>query len=89
MTGFDNVTGKYWSTWNDSMSTGIMISEGSCDLAKDTCAFVGSWNDPLKGKVTARMVSKRVSPGVETFEMFSAGKDGKETRMMEITYTKK
>ena len=29
--GFDNVTGKYWATWSDSMSTGLMVSEGSCD----------------------------------------------------------
>src|SRR5687768_11721588 len=26
MMGYDNVTGKYWSTWNDNMSTGIMVS---------------------------------------------------------------
>ena len=31
MTGYDNVTGKYWSTWTDSMSTGLMVSEGTCD----------------------------------------------------------
>ena len=35
MTGFDNVSGKYWSTWNDSMSTGIMVSEGTCDASED------------------------------------------------------
>ena len=29
MMGFDNVSGKYWSTWTDSMSTGLMVSEGS------------------------------------------------------------
>src|SRR5512132_483462 len=23
MSGFDNVTGKYWSTWTDSMGTGL------------------------------------------------------------------
>jgi hypothetical protein len=88
MTGFDNVSGKYWATWTDSMSTGIMLSEGTCD-AQHACTFVGSWNDPVKGRVTSRMVSRRVSPGVETFEMYSVGKDGKETRMMEMTYTRK
>ena len=31
MTGYDNVSGKYWSTWTDSMSTGLMLSEGTCD----------------------------------------------------------
>ena len=48
MMGFDNVTGKYWSTWNDSMSTGIMVTEGTCDAQGKTCTFTGSWNDPSR-----------------------------------------
>ena len=89
MTGYDNVTGKYWATWNDSMSTGIMVSEGTCD-AKHTCTFTGSWNDPIKkAPVKARMVSRVTGPTTEVFEMYGPGKDGKEMKMMEITYTKK
>ena len=89
MHGYDNVTGKHWSTWNDSMSTGIMVNEGTCDAA-GACTFTGSWNDPVKkGKVTARMTSKWTSPTTELFEMHVPGKDGKEFKMMEITYTKK
>ena len=86
--GFDNVTGKYWSTWTDSMSTGIMVNEGSCD-AKKTCTFTGSWNDPIKkGPVKARMTTRWTSPTTQVFEMYGPGKDGKEMKMMEITYTK-
>ncbi|HVF59817.1 MAG TPA: DUF1579 domain-containing protein [Thermoanaerobaculia bacterium] len=89
MHGYDNVTGKYWATWNDSMSTGVMLSEGTCD-AQGVCTFTGSWNDPVtKGKITARMVSRWTSPTTEVFEMHVPGKDGKEFKMMEITYTKK
>jgi hypothetical protein len=89
MRGYDNVTGKYWSTWNDSMSTGVMLSEGTCD-AKETCTFKGSWNDPIKkGKVESRMTSRWTSPTTEVFEMYGPGRDGKEMKMMEITYTKK
>lgn len=89
MHGYDNVTGKHWSTWNDSMSTGLMVSEGSCDAAGN-CTFTGSWNDPVKkGKVTSRMTTKWTSPTVQIFEMYGPGKDGKEFKMMEITYTKK
>ena len=47
MMGFDNVSGKYWSTWTDNMSTGIMVSEGMCD-AQNSCIFKGSWNDAVK-----------------------------------------
>jgi hypothetical protein len=88
LAGYDNVSGKHWSTWTDSMSTGIMLSEGTCD-AKDSCAYTGSWNDPItKGKITARMTSRWTSPTVQVFEMYTPGKDGKEMKMMEITYTK-
>jgi hypothetical protein len=88
MTGFDNVSGKYWATWNDSMSTGIMVSEGKCD-AKRNCTFTGSWNDPIKkAPVKARMTSRWPTPTTEIFEYFGPGKDGKEMKMMELTYTK-
>ena len=89
MRGYDNVTGKYWSTWTDSMSTGLMVSEGTCD-DKGACTFKGSWNDPVKKtEVTARMTSRWASPTVEVFEMYGPGRDGKEFKMMEMTYTKK
>jgi len=88
MMGYDNVSGKYWSTWNDSMSTGIMVSEGTCD-AKNSCTFTGVWNDPIKkGPVKARMTTRWTSPTTEVFEMFGPAKDGKEFKMMELTYTK-
>jgi hypothetical protein len=35
------------------------------------------------------MTSRIASPGTEVFEMYGPGKDGKEMKMMEITYTKK
>ena len=89
MTGYDNVTGKYWSTWTDSMSTGLMVSEGTCDAQK-VCSFTGSWNDPItKGPVKMRMTSRWLSPTTEILEMYGPGKDGKEMKMMEMTYTKK
>jgi hypothetical protein len=90
MMGFDNVSGKYWSTWNDSMSTGIMVNEGTCDPQAKSCTFTGSWNDPIKkGPVKARMTTRWTSPTTEVFEMYGPGKDGSEMKMMEITYTKK
>jgi hypothetical protein len=71
------------------MSTGLMVSEGTCD-DKGACTFTGSWNDPVtKGKVNARMTTRWTSPNVEVFEMYTPGPDGKEMKMMEITYTKR
>jgi len=89
MMGYDNVTGKYWSTWTDSMSTGLMVSQGTCDAQK-VCTFTGGWNDPIKKTpVKARMKTRWTSPTTEIFEMYAPGKDGKEMKMMEITYIKK
>lgn len=87
--GFDNVSKKYWSTWNDSMSTGVMISEGTCD-AKGACTFTGVSNDPISKKpVKARMTSRWTDPDTELFEMYMPGPDKKEAKMMEITYRKR
>jgi hypothetical protein len=89
MTGYDNVTGKYWSIWMDTMGTGMMVSEGTCD-AQEVCSYKGSWNDPVrKGPVEARTTTRWTSPTTEFFEMFGPDKNGKEMKMMEITYTKK
>jgi hypothetical protein len=89
MMGYDNVSGEYWSTWMDSMSTGLMVSRGSCDAA-GTCTFTGSWNDPVKkGPVTARMTTRWTTATTQVFEMFGPGRDGKEMKMMEIVYRKK
>jgi hypothetical protein len=89
MQGYDNVSGKYWGTWNDSMSTGLMVSEGTCD-DQGACDFTGSWNDPVtKGKTVARMTTKRISPTQELFEMYAPGPDGQEMKMLEITYTRR
>ena len=89
MRGYDNVTGKYWGTWIDSMSTGMMVSEGNCD-ASGTCSFTGTMNDPMTKKPsTVRMTSRRQDAKTEIFEMYGTGPDGKEMKMMEIAYTKK
>ena len=85
--GFDNVTGKYWSTWSDSMSTGLMVSEGTCD-AKLTCTYTGTYHDPVsKQPQTSRMTTRWTDKSTEVFEMYGPGPDGKEAKMMEITYT--
>jgi hypothetical protein len=70
------------------MSTGLMVSHGTCD-DKMACSFTGSWNDPVrKAPVQARMTTRWTGPTTEVFEMYGPDKQGKEMKMMEITYTK-
>ena len=87
--GYDNVSGKWWSTWTDSMSTGIMVSKGECD-EKYNCTYVGTYNDPVKGgPVTNRYEAKWTSPDEQHFAMYGTGRDGNEVKMMEMTYTRR
>lgn len=87
--GFDNVTGKYWATWNDSMTTGLMVSQGTCD-AQHACKYTGVYHDAVtKQPVTARMTTRWTDANTEVFEMYAPGMDGKEMKMMEITYKKR
>lgn len=88
MHGYDNVSKKHWSTWTDSMSTGLMVSEGTCDDA-GKCTMTGSWNDPVTGgTIESRMEVWWEDDSTQMFVMY-AEKDGEEMKMMEITYSKK
>ncbi len=86
LTGYDNVTGKYWSTWVDSMSTGLMTSTGSFDPETGIGTFWGTYVDPGSGQEGRnKSTVEHVSDDREVFTMYDV-KDGREIKMMEITY---
>jgi hypothetical protein len=86
VSGYDNVTGKYWSTWVDNMSTGLMSSEGTWDEATATGTFVGTVVDPLTGaEKEVKNVMRIVSPDKEVHEMWDTV-EGEPYKSMEIVY---
>jgi len=89
--GFDNVTGKYVSTWIDNMGTGIMHSEGTSDATGKTITWNATMSDPMTGKATKeRMVTTMVDDDHHTFEMYGVPPGGKkEMKMMTIDYARK
>ncbi len=89
MTGFDNVTGRFWSTWNDNMSTGVMTSEGTCDAAMTRCEYRGSYSDPISGEKKATRMVIEGAADREIFTGFETGPDGKEIQTMEMVYARK
>jgi len=85
--GYDNQKKKYFNAWVDSMSTGILVFEGTCDQTGKVFTFTGEYDDPMTGRhLKVRNVSKFVSPDKYTFEWFETGPEGKETRTMYATY---
>ena len=92
MLGYDNARGKYWSTWNDNMSTGIMTSWGVWDEAKKAIVFDGEVSNPMEPGTTMknRGIARHNDDGTETFEMWEPhGPGGEMVRTMEITLRKK
>jgi hypothetical protein len=85
-TGYDNASKKWWGTWSDNFSTGVMTSSGTCDAdPKKGCKYTGSFIDPITGKESKnRMNVAWPSPDEERMEMFMTGPDGKEFKGMEI-----
>src|SRR5437773_5272776 len=70
--GYDNVIGKYVSTWIDNMGTGIMKSEGTADTSGKVITWNGSMSDPITGKpAKERMVTTMVDDDHHTFEMYA------------------
>jgi uncharacterized protein DUF1579 len=89
-TGYDNVQKKYVGTWMDSMSTGVMTSSGKMDGDGKTFSMTGSMADPMTGKMSTIKEKVTVADADHhTFEMWGAGPDGKNFKMMEIVYTRR
>jgi hypothetical protein len=88
-TGYDNHTGKYVSTWMDSMGTGIYYFEGTAGTDGRTITQTCDYDDPVQGPVKWRSVTKVVDSDTLGFEMYITGKSGREEKMAEMTYTRK
>jgi hypothetical protein len=86
---YDNMTKKYVTAWLDSMGTGIFIMEGTASADGKTITLKGSHPEPGGGKMTHRAVWKIIDNNNQTFDMYGAHHGGKETKMMEIVYTRK
>ena len=91
ITGFDNVLGKYVSTWIDNMGTGIMTSTGTADPSGKVINWNGTMSDPVTGKASkARMISTVIDDNHHTFEMYSVPPGAKkEAKTMTIDYVRK
>jgi hypothetical protein len=87
--GYDNHTKKYVSTWIDSMSTGIYYFEGTTSADGKIITQQNSYDDPVRGPMVWRSVTRVVDDNTLEYEMYLTPKGGKEEKMMEMTVTRK
>lgn len=85
---YDNVLQKYVSAWIDSMSTGIMRSEGTADASGKVITFEGEMVDPMTRKPCAYKYAFEVKSNDEfTMRWWSPSmSDGKMFESMVIEY---
>lgn len=89
-TAYDNQKQKFVGTWMDNCSTGIMMSEGTYDPKTKSFTFTAETEDCMNPgkKVKMREVIRIVDNDKHIMEFYKIA-DGKETKEMEITYTRK
>ncbi|MEO0575493.1 MAG: DUF1579 family protein [Pseudomonadota bacterium] len=81
-TGFDNVTQKYWSTWTDNMSTGLLVMHGAWDADEEAMVLHGESTHPVTGKTyKTRAVGKYLPEGKESMVMYEDHGEGEYKSM--------
>lgn len=84
--GYDNVTGRWWSTWMDTLSTAVVVTSGTRDPRSREIVLTGEYADPLTGKPRkVRSVHRWLNLDTERFEWWET-RDGVEVKTMEILY---
>lgn len=88
ITGYDTEKKKYVDCWVDSMTSSMVISEGSWDTTKKTLTMQGKSVDPVSG-APADMVNVTTFPAADTmkFEMHMGTIDAPPA--MTIVYKRK
>jgi hypothetical protein len=85
---WDPAKKKFFSLWVDSMEPSPATMEGTYDAKTRTLTFTG--RNTMMGETQAmREVIAVKDADHATFEMFVTGADGKETKTMQIDYTRK
>lgn len=89
--GYDPVKGKYVGTWVDSMSSALMVTEGTYDKASKTLTMYSEMTDPMTNKpLKAKMVSEfKGDTRVFTMSMDNPAAPGEMVKVMEITYKRR
>lgn len=87
--GYDNMKRQHFTTWADSMSTGVGTYTGTCDYDGKVMNLETEYTMPDGTKVKSRTVTRIHNRDKHTFEMYDTGPDGQEHKVIEIVYTRK
>lgn len=87
LTGYDNMKKAYSMLWADNSQTSMMLATGSYDEAKKMLTFKAPMAGMDGKPTTARMTLEFPNDNTQLFTMYATQK-GKESKMVEITYSR-
>ena len=89
ITGYDNATGEFTSTWIDNLGTGTAIVKGKYDKSTNSIHSKGTMVDPMTGQeMEIREVRTFIDENNQLLEMWITH-NGQEFKSMEIEFTRK
>jgi Protein of unknown function (DUF1579) len=90
VTGYNNTTKQFEGFWIDNFGTMMMFMTGTYDPAAKAFTFLSEMPDPAapSTRIKVRELIHVESPDKQTMEWHET-RGGKETRTMEIVYTRK
>lgn len=85
--GFDNASQKFQVAWIDNFGSGIMNGTGELSSDGKTLTWTMTGNDPITKKPKAmREVDRHTGDDAMVMEMYEPGMDGKEMKIVEISF---
>ena len=89
LVAFDNASKKYYSSWVDNRSTGLLFSTGTVDPKSKGLVFLGEQPDFITGKMMkVREVMTQSGDSEMSMEMYNTPPAGKEFMSMKIVMKK-
>ena len=85
---YDNLRQEYQMVYFDNMGTGIVTGKGKADADGKSVTMTGTMDDVMSGAkdMPMRYVMRAIDNDHKIFEMWGPGPDGKDFKMMEMTY---
>lgn len=85
--GYDNASGRYFSTWMDVNFPGLVVAYGDYDAASHTYVLRGTMSSPGGADVPVREVMTVSDPRHFTYDYYET-RDGKEQLTVELDYSR-
>lgn len=86
VTGYDNINKRFFASWLDSMSTGMITDFGSYDASSKTFTYTGQYKKPTGEQLKTKTVIKVVAADRFVWTMYQGENASDMAKHMEIVY---